>query len=985
MRPLSLRLIAFGSYPGTEVIDFVGLAVHGLFVVSGPTGSGKTTLFDAMTYALYGSLPGERPDDVRSHHAPANVETEVELVFEAEGHIYRVKRTPKTERLKARGTGTVAVAATAELYAVYPTGDVALASGKRDVDPRCIDLVGLSVDQFQRVVLLPQGKCAQFLLCKSDERQSLLQQLFGTQVFERATQFVQDRAVELRKQLVETDTEVDRLRKNARGGVAFMAQHLLRDPEVGEPFDVDPDITLDGIDDLIERFTPLVLNERQQLNALATRSTAAAAAYTSADTLASQWDDREAQVETLRLLEDDRGVIESDRTRAALARQAAPVLAVDALAASKRAELLDGASSCREAVELLTESLLRLGLDASVETAAAASVLLAEREAHLVADVQRVEALHSAESDVARIETDWAAATDTMIQLAERMASIDEELKRGTASANELEAVAGSLDRLRHAAQRSEELVARSEEQRADENAYQRAIKAADVATNERLRITAAFVADAAPRLADQLVADEPCPVCGSREHPARAVRHATEGVDREHLDAAVEQSQLADSTVLRLADRLAEHRRVLADRAEIDIESLREEHAANTAALQFAQQAAESLGDLREGLTALHSEADDLASQRAALNSLVAELKGALAAPRHIVDRLSSELADINTEILSAQRDALVVATTRVGELATRETEQDGLARVLEHVEEQCAHALLSSSFADIGAARAVEVSHEELQGIEASVERWQRELAEVTVRLAVLSKIDVPATRPETDSLRALAETLSSELHDATNRHSQLDLRLTDARSDVVASRQLLDDSGTKRAERATAERVATLCAGRNRMNVALETWVLAGELERVTAAANEHLTRMTRGRYRLERSGDSEDRRRRGGLDLVVHDADTGRARVPATLSGGEQFQASLALALGLADVVSQGGSGSGKVFEALFVDEGFGSLDPQALDVAIDALHELHATGRMVGVITHVEAMKQQLPIGLEVVVHADGVGSTLRQP
>jgi exonuclease SbcC len=155
-----------------------------------------------------------------------------------------------------------------------------------------------------------------------------------------------------------------------------------------------------------------------------------------------------------------------------------------------------------------------------------------------------------------------------------------------------------------------------------------------------------------------------------------------------------------------------------------------------------------------------------------------------------------------------------------------------------------------------------------------------------------------------------------------------------------------------------------------------------VLAGELDRVTDAANVHLARMTNGRYQLHRTDDAGHRGKQAGLDLTVFDSHTGRTRPPATLSGGEQFQASLALALGLADVVSLGGTGSGRRFEALFVDEGFGSLDPDALDQAVDALHQIHAAGRMVGVITHVEAMKQQLPTGVEVRRRPDGRGSTV---
>jgi exonuclease SbcC len=173
-----------------------------------------------------------------------------------------------------------------------------------------------------------------------------------------------------------------------------------------------------------------------------------------------------------------------------------------------------------------------------------------------------------------------------------------------------------------------------------------------------------------------------------------------------------------------------------------------------------------------------------------------------------------------------------------------------------------------------------------------------------------------------------------------------------------------------------------LAKTCDGQGPKKIALETWILAGELERVAAAANHHLGKMTNGRYQIERSDDAGHAGRQSGLDLRVLDAHTGASRRPGSLSGGEQFQASLALALGLADVIGHGGNANGRVFEALFVDEGFGSLDPDSLQQAVDALSLIQAGGRTVGVITHVEAMKEQLPIGIRVNHLASGKGSTL---
>lgn len=985
MRPLHLRLAAFGSYPAHESVDFVALAVHGLFVVSGPTGSGKTTLFDAMTYALYGSLPGDRPDDVRSHHAASTVDTEVELTFEAEGRTYRVRRTPKQDRPKARGAGTTTVAATAQLYEVTPTGDVALANGKRDVDPVCAELVGLNCDQFQRVVLLPQGKCAQFLLCKSDERQALLQQLFGTRLFERATQLAQDRAAELRRDLAERDAEADRHRKNALDGVALLAGELIVDADSGEHLEAAADLDIDAIEVLIATLTPLLASERRRLDDLSLRSLAASAALATADSVAAQWRERERLNDEHAELEAQRADVELQRVRLSAAGRAAPVVAADSRVTVARIDLERNDERLRDVVADLETDFEALGLDRRPATATGAVAQLAIREARVSADEQRLDELHNAEDVANHLAAELATTTAAVEQLDVVLAEISPEQQRLQTRVDELHVVAGGVEQLERAAEHSKDLVERAEEQASDEHSLRQANEAATVALADRLRITAAFIADAAPRLADELTAGQPCPVCGSTEHPTPAARHAHEPVGRDELDRAVEASQRADASVHTLAVRLGEHRRVLGDRADDALSSLRDEYVAHKALLSAARQAVAELTQRRAELTKLEDAGRDALAQRQQLITDSAGTTGALAGPTREVERLRAEVGDIDAEVVARQRVALAAAKSAVSLLAATESEREGVLGVLKHVEQQCAAALIESGFASTTEARAVAMPADEIFVTERKLAEWQQRCVEVDIQLTKLREVDLGEVCPDTQHLRLEAEALVGESRVATNLQSQRDLRLNDANVAVSLSRAVFNDAEDLRAARATAERVATMCVGRNRINVALETWVLAGELERVTHAANVHLERMTRGRYRLQRSGDADDRRRRGGLDLVVLDSDTGKPRVPGTLSGGEQFQASLALALGLADVVSQGGSGSGKVFEALFVDEGFGSLDPQALDEAIDALHELHATGRMVGVITHVETMKQQLPIGIEVLVRADGVGSTLRQP
>jgi exonuclease SbcC len=256
---------------------------------------------------------------------------------------------------------------------------------------------------------------------------------------------------------------------------------------------------------------------------------------------------------------------------------------------------------------------------------------------------------------------------------------------------------------------------------------------------------------------------------------------------------------------------------------------------------------------------------------------------------------------------------------------------------------------------------------------------------VTDATASLRELEELGVPAERPDVEPARDHARQLAQHSDALASTSVVVQQRYDDLAMSIRSARTVDDGAADLIERRNVAMNVYKVCNANSGRRIGLETWVLAAELDRVTASATVHLQRMSKGRYALSRAVDGERGNQRNGLELAVFDAHTGQSRAPVTLSGGERFQASLSLALGLADVVSQGGSGSGRVFEALFVDEGFGSLDPESLDDAIDALTHLRASGRMVGAITHVEAMKQQLPTGIEVRRRPAGGGSTIVQP
>jgi exonuclease SbcC len=1020
MRPVALSLQAFGSYPGLEHVDFTDLAELGLFVVTGPTGSGKTTLFDAMTFALYGTVPGDRPDgDVRSHHAADDTPTEVTLVFDLDGQRYRVWRRPQQVRPRRSGRGVREVPAEAELHRLDGDTWVPVETSVLKVQAACVELVGLKAEQFQKVVLLPQGRFAEFLLATSRHREDLLRQLFGTTHLARATQSLLDRARRLATQVHEVTAEVGHHRRAAIeavrrahatleaevGSILVGARVALTDLEVsGQASLFDPPLDTAGgegaaghVGDLLDDSADIVDVTRaldavgralERLDALAEEAVARAAGARDhaarAGDAAQRFDQhRAAQATLARLLVD-----EAERERDALVvdagRRARPVVAADADLARCTLDL-DAARRDADDAHTRVAALLDAAghppvasPDEAVRAAAVLAATLAEHHT-LLARIDDLDAdLHAARSQ----HHDMTAAVAT---LAERSAAAEAQRDPLSAEIEALAAATADLPALSTLADERRRLVVAAERR---DDAARRLGAALDAATQAEEAESAAlraYAGAAAPRLAATLVEGEPCLVCGSPQHPAPAAGDDTTLVDERHLDAAraatveAHRRRTELTTALRLArDDMGEH-------ADRPLDDIRGEADDATDQLQTAMAAARTLEARRGDLQRLEVALTDARTQIAA-----AAEEAAAAEAR--VTMLAQQLADEQAAASGIDRASLAEQSVIVRRLdvaaqswSTHRTQLDRRSAEADQATRTVAELLAVSGFADVRQAHAAFVSDEEHDRLATRLDIWTTELDRTRTTIDLLRAQGVPDERPDLDTVLAQcahaeheAARLTAAVH--TTRHS-----LAAAQQSLSVAVQVGDESADLRAEAALVDRVAQVCSAQAAPRISLETWVLARELERVAQAANVHLARLTAGRYSLHTldGGGEVDQRRRVGLDLVVFDAHTGRERSPRTLSGGEQFQAALALALGLADVVSRGGTGSGKVFEALFVDEGFGSLDPDALDDAIDALAHLQAGGRMVGVITHVEAMKQQLPAGVQVLRRSDGRGSTLR--
>jgi len=993
MRLHRLDITAFGPFAGTQSIDFDALSAAGLFLLHGPTGAGKTSVLDAVCYALYGSVPGARQSGqgmtLRSDHAAASTRTQVTLDLTVAGRRLEITRQPPWERPKRRGTGTTVDKAQTWLRE-WDAGTGTwkdLSRSHQEIGEEITQLIGMSRDQFCQVVLLPQGDFARFLRADAEARGKLLGRLFDTQRFADVEKRLADRRRATEAQVREGDAALlaDAHRMQQEAGDTLP----LPDLAPGEP----------GLAETVLSAAAVARSTaREQLTIAEMRLTAAETAQRAAeDTLAEVRErDRlqrrfaEARERAARLQEragaHREAVERMERGRRAQTvapafelRQAADAEHRRAAAAEARARARlprehaeDGAAGLAAAARRATEELG--GLDSARRAERRLAALVAERSEADRQERADEDALREAEAWLDGWETTRAALRRRIDTAQEAAAQAEQLAVRYDTARTRLEA-ARTRDRL-------------AEE--ADE-ARQRALDAAEHVARAKdhwLHLKEQRLNGIAAELAAHLTDGEPCAVCGATEHPAPARKTAG------HVDPEAEEQALA-------AYQDAEERRSTAERRLGDLRAALAAAGAEAGHTPVGE-LADAAEDLRRQLTRARETASGLHAAQEELRRAEQERERRLADRRQAEVRAAARLtrreelerqqAALETELAEARGDAPSVAA-RAAQLerqAALLTEAAQAARAaaesaerLKEADGRLAEAAFKAGFDTPEAAAAAlldDATHRELQH---RLDAWQREEANVravlaeadTVAAAAQPPADVTAAEAAAAAAGRLLREAVSARDAAARRCAELD-RLS-ARAARGAARL-----APLRQEYDRVARLAALTAGtsaENERRMRLESYVLAARLEQVAAAASVRLQRMSSGRYTLVHSDDRTGRGR-SGLGLHVVDAWTGRQRDTATLSGGETFFASLALALGLADVVTE--EAGGVRLDTLFIDEGFGSLDEQTLDEVLDVLDSLRERDRSVGIVSHVADLRRRIHARLEVV--KDRSGSSLRQ-
>jgi len=1037
MKIRSLAITGFGPYASRQELDFEhSLDGASMFVISGNTGAGKTTIFDAISYALYGEASGTERDgsSLRSDFADASVPTEVELFFSLRGRNYRIKRSPAYERAKLKGSGTTKKDAEAELE--MPDGKIR--TGAKDVTLEIESVVGLTADQFRQLVMIPQGEFRRLLGADASQKEDIFRKIFGTEVFGRIQTIAKERA----RKIVEESAQIRRDRRNA-------IDHFIPGEDNAELKTLiaseDPDINK-----LMEAFNCELQNDKNNgkkaednlsvKNSVIEKISNEITLGEKANQKIDEYAVKKSGLEILTVKQPD---YTAKERMAVKARRALSVNAHEMKYLEKIKEL----EAIVSAISISDQKIIQLG-EQFTEAEKIFGIQKA-RESERAATVQRVKELEALRQKVAgfcRAGDDISSLEKTVMSISERITFLDGHIVKGEISVkecndaldviakqkeskNELEIEAKELSRkvsvISTLLDSIDKCVAKQKKHDAGTARFAEAEAQYLKSKAEFERLDTVFRKSQAGLLASELEDGAPCPVCGSLSHPRKAaapdlavsaeiVKNSRDAYDkaREERDKilsdlmsilSVKESLYTNSIVpaatdlyLKVSPDSIIDLRNEARQCGSETEKLIREKGlliqalsaavAKEHAIQSARETHDKSIELYRAEMAvkqkeLTAKSGELGSARAAFESLEKEFKDTARKPDELdreINKLKIALTSIQVDYDAAEKkcaDARSTLDTERGNNASLKERNTLAAKEREEALNTYTKSVTASGFADENDYRANCIPEDEIKRMENEAADFKIMLEKARVlcdALAVetknLSRVDLVGLGVRLENDKSERESLNRELQNIKIRISINEKII----NDCTRFGSLLEkaDAGYE-----TIGFLAKFINGDNSRKISFERYVLAAYFEDIIAAANVRLGRMTGSRYELMRKRETGDKRKALGLEMEVFDNYTGRARDVSTLSGGESFKASLCLALGMADVVQS--HAGGIQLDTMFIDEGFGTLDPESLDNAIECLVELKNGGRLVGIISHVPELKERIGARLEVISTSKG--------
>lgn len=1019
MKPISLTIEAFGPYRDSVTLDFNELQNHSMFLISGPTGAGKTSILDAMVYALYGEPSGEvrKTDAIRSDFAEPQHMTRVDFSFAIGDAQYRVERLPKQLVAKKRGTGMREQNASTTVYEMKDGEWTVIATSAAAIRDTIQRIIGFRKDQFLQVVLLPQGEFRKLLVASTSEREELLHTLFRTELYRRLQDALKSAYDEAKSGIEENVTKQSAL-----------LQSIPHDEEI-------PVLTIEHVRELLKDREP-------HRNTLVVERDKAVDVVDQFNTLRNEWalynQVQQSLIEATNKLDL---VKEREKERSSLHEKVqfltglTPSYELYKQLGDKQAvlkTLKTALSDAKKSVDAATQHESKCieayaALEAQAETMQTKRTTLAQMEQQsgqfneLALLNKELSTLKSTlvTQDREKSEAALQAQHKTVADLEAKLVADRQQLQGNSKVLDSIPRIQEQLSHL----QRYSELVAEKQKVQNDIDAKDKALATIDESVkNSKVQLERLEHLMAEGRAFElvRLVKDnEPCPVCGSTEHPQLAVKPELYPTKEEIEDArAVRDLELQkQASEIGQKETLALRLHELDEQVEDQVSKLK------TWIDNFSE---EAFASVQQGLVSQMEQLSTLRSDTEQLSNTIANTEGDLSAAKDILAKLEmahKELLDnlhnleVQISTVQAKIDALSESLPTT-DVAAWHKEIESLASELADYDEQVkvCKANLDSAREVLNAKRGrLETLSAQVQEDTKNLDEFYQEYVKSLQSISVSEDdfIDALADYKALDAFRtelhALDEAFSTAqaVYDAALKHAQSVIEPSDTVSDEVyntavekrdnlvgslaawdketkhiettlASLEELEKSmGEAREEVTFLSRLNDLANGGEQgfKNVTFERYVLGAILDEVVYAANLRLQKMSRSRYSLERSDYTGGGRGKQGLDLAVMDAFTGQSRPANTLSGGETFLASMALALGLADVIQS--YAGGIHMDTMFIDEGFGTLDPDTLELAMETLVQLQSSGRLIGMISHVPELKTRIPAHLEVTRGDDG--------
>ncbi|MBO2650183.1 AAA family ATPase [Shewanella algae] len=1048
MRPLILEMRAFGPFADCQRIDFTELGDKPLFLINGPTGAGKTTILDAICFALYGKTTGNEREgsQMRCDNADDGLLTEVYFSFELGQKRYSIRRCPEQQRAKSRGDGFTLQKSEAELKRLLPDGteELLVASKVTDANACIEELTGLDVDQFRQVMVLPQGKFRELLLADSKEREKIFSQLFQTHIYRRIEERLKQQALEIKAKARDLQSR--------RAGILETAGVESLEQLTAEIAALTPSLT------------EATSNKQKASDALAQ----SAKTLDNAKALTAEFERRKLLQTQLDALEQRRAEIELHQQTLENARKAEKLLPSLKELQFRQQEWQQAKAKEADYAKQLQSAEQRL------KQATDDKATLAELDEHgnkLRRELEQLDKLQPAINELKQLteEHELGLVELGRLERAEQQSRTEleqwQQQQQGLKSeANELfssaerqgplhQALAGlnirleKTEQLGHIKQKWQQ--AQAGLQQAEAHGHQCKAERQSAET-EHQRLQLAWHTGQAAILAAKLQPGQPCPVCGGLEHPApaemaqdipgetelnrardaeqqatarheaarsdyRNIKRQTEELQLElqrlsaelqacaaadvmadvKTDATIDAAMDADSYVK--ADLASEIDRLVSRRRQL-LNELQQAEAAQTRLNNCRQQLQQAEQQVEQRLKHRETQLQQLQQLREQLGLTGARKDTALAALPNEYHSLAAEAAlelmarqleqkqsewqqlkqqqqDINqhyTEAVS-QHKALMQA------LASSREDNARAEQFAIKAQQTLDDALKQSGFAGRQALEQAQLDEAQMLALAEKIEAWRTQRSEQQALLKAMDERLAGQSLPELGQLESLWQQQQQQLAEAEDAWQTFNNRMQSLKgTEAQLNKEALAAQALEQ-EYALIGTLSDVANGNSHSKVSLQRFVLSVLLDDVLLEASRRLALMSKGRYRLLRKEDRAKGNKASGLELEVEDAYSSKVRPVATLSGGESFMAALSLALGLSDVV-QAYAGGIKL-DTLFIDEGFGSLDQDSLELAVRTLMDLQSSGRMIGVISHVSEMKEQISCRIDINKHA--LGSSIR--